>query len=65
MGANPWEESGTWREVDLSRELARALALVDKKIKAKDEGAREMQCDSFVRTSGEALSGRVAASGRR
>ncbi len=54
MGGNPWEESGTWREVDLSRDLARALALVDKKIKAKDDGAREMQYDAFVRSDAPA-----------
>jgi hypothetical protein len=54
MGGNPWEESGNWREVDLSRDLARATALVDKKLKAKAEGAREMQYDSFVRSDAPA-----------
>jgi len=47
-GANQWAEAGNWTATDLSRDLARATAFVDKKIKAKSSGAREARYDSFL-----------------
>ncbi len=43
-------EAGNWTPVDLSRDLARATALLDKKIKAKSSGAREMRYDAFLQS---------------
>lgn len=50
MGA----ETGTWTPVDLSRDLAKATAFVDKKVAAKSAGGRNMRYDSFARTDGPA-----------
>lgn len=47
-------ETGTWTPVDLSRDLAKATAFVDKKIAAKSAGGRNMRYDSFARTDGPA-----------
>jgi hypothetical protein len=42
--------SGTWTSVDLSRDLVKATAFLDKKIKAKAAGGREMRYDDFMRS---------------
>lgn len=44
--------TGNWAPADLSRDLAKATAYVDKKIKAKSSGSREMRYDSFLRSDG-------------
>ncbi|MEI6515708.1 MAG: hypothetical protein WCO77_07010 [bacterium] len=44
---NEMGETGSWIPVDLSRDLAKATAFVDKKIKAKAAGGQEMRWDSF------------------
>jgi len=48
--ANLVDEAGSWTSVDLSRDLAKATALVDKKIKAKSAGGREMRYDNFMQS---------------
>lgn len=53
-GMNAWAESGSWTPADLSRDLAKATAFVEKKIKAKSAGGREMRYDSFLRSDGPA-----------
>lgn len=50
--ANVSAETGNWAPADLSRDLAKATAFVDKKIKAKAAGNREARYDSFLRSDG-------------
>ncbi len=46
--ANEFADTGNWTPTDLSRDLAKAKSYVDKKIKAKAVGGREMSYDSFL-----------------
>ena len=43
-------QTGTWAPADLSRDLTKATAFVDKKIKAKAAGGRETRYDSFLQS---------------
>ena len=43
-------EAGSWIPTDLSRDLAKATAFLDKQIKAKAAGGREMRYDSFLQS---------------
>lgn len=45
-----FSQAGSWTPVDLSRDLAKATAFVEKKIKAKSAGGREMRYDSFLQS---------------
>lgn len=47
---NVWGETANWTSIDLSRDLAKATAFVDKKIKAKAAGGKEMRYDSFLQS---------------
>jgi len=47
---NQGDQVGSWIPVDLSRDLAKATAYIDKKIKAKAAGGREMRYDSFLQS---------------
>ncbi len=48
--ANELADTGNWTPTDLSRDLAKAKSYVDKKIKAKTDGGREMSYDSFLQS---------------
>ncbi len=44
------EPTGSWTPKDLSRDLAKATAFVEKKLQAKAAGGRAMRYDSFIRS---------------
>lgn len=46
----PAMASGSWTPTDLSRDLVKATAFVEKKIKAKAAGGREIRYDDFMRS---------------
>ncbi len=48
--ADQWGQIGNWTPADLSRDLAKATAYLDKKIKAKAAGGREVQYDGFLQS---------------
>lgn len=52
--SNQIGEAGNWTQVELSRDLAKATAFIDKKIKAKAGGKPEMRYDSFLQTDAPA-----------